>query len=148
LNAYVREYRKIERRTLRRESFFLRYMPILLMLLGVAVVAKIYTQSVATSWSQRLVELHGAAHDLEVRNSELKREIVALTARERIVRDAGKRLGMVVPDERDIVLLPVLDRAGALASHGVEDPDPRLASAVRGVLDALWQEEAFALTSP
>lgn len=148
MNAYVHEYRKIERRARRRESFALRYLPILLLLLGAVVVLKIYTQSLAIAWSGELVELHETVRDLEVRNEELQREITSLSARERVARDAGERLGMVAPDEDDVVLLPVLDRA--IDGRAPDEPrsrDTRVFDVVRGWLDALWQEEAYALTS-
>lgn len=147
MNAYVHEYRKIERRTRRRESFALRYLPILLLLLGAVVVLKIYTQSVSIAWSQHLVELNETVRDMEVRNGELQREIASLSGGERVAQRAEERLGMIVPDEDDIVLLPVLDRAAAHVPDERENRDERLADVVRGWLDALWQEEAFALTS-
>jgi cell division protein FtsL len=100
VNAYVREYQKIENKTRRRDNFLLRYLPILL-LLGAGIVAgKIYLQSVAISWSRELIERNEDARDLELQNQELTRTIAALKARSRVARDASERLGMVVPGSR------------------------------------------------
>jgi cell division protein FtsL len=49
------------------------------------------------------------ALESEVR-AELIDEIVHLESRRRVVRDARERLGMHIPDTRDLVLLPVGDR--------------------------------------
>ncbi|MDX1624136.1 MAG: hypothetical protein R3199_09150 [Gemmatimonadota bacterium] len=154
MNAYVREYRKIERRARRRDNFLLRYLPIVLMLAGVVVVGKIYLQSLAIDWSRRTMERKDVVRDLELRNDELRRTIAGLSTRERLTREAGERLGMVSSTEESIVWLPVTDRSsGEAASRS--SPDERagtLATAtvatVRTWLDALWQEEALALTRP
>lgn len=45
MNVYVREYQRIERKARRRDSFTLRYLPIVLALAGAVVVGKIYLQS-------------------------------------------------------------------------------------------------------
>jgi len=147
VNVYVREYQKFERRSRRRESFLVRYLPILLVLTGAAVVGKIYAQSVAIAWSSRVIEKNQAARDLEQQNADLERSIAALTSRERVVRDAEDRLGMVVPSEGDVLWITVLDRGGppSDASRPTAPRDPR--SVVVGWLDALWQEDALALTS-
>ncbi len=148
MNVYVREYQKFERRSRRRESFLVRYLPILLVLTGAAVVGKIYAQSIAIAWSSRVIERNQAARDLEQQNADLERSIAALTSRERIVRDAGERLGMVVPSEDDLLWIPVLDRGGpppSEASPPATTRDPR--KLVGDWLDALWQEDALALTS-
>lgn len=83
MNAYVREYQKIESRTRRRDNFLLRYLPILLLLAAGIVVGKIYLQSVAIRWSRDLIERNEAARDLELRNQELTRAIAGLKARSR-----------------------------------------------------------------
>ncbi len=146
MNVYVREYQKIERKSRRRESFLVRYLPILLVLTGAAVVGKIYAQSVAIAWSSRVIEQNQAARDLEQQNADLERAIATLTSRERVVRDAGDRLGMVVPSEDDVLWITVLDRDGPpKASAPSVQRDPR--TVVRDWLDALWQEDALALTS-
>lgn len=147
MNVYVREYQKIERRSRRRESFVVRYLPILLVLAGVTVVGKIYTQSLAIAWSSRVIALNETARDLELENADLERTIASLTTRDRVARVAGERLGMVVPTEEDVLWLPVLDRsASAPASREpTRSRGPR--ALVRDWLDALWQEEALALTS-
>lgn len=147
MNVYVREYQKFERRSRRRESFLVRYLPILLVLTGAAVVGKIYAQSVAIAWSSRVIEKNQAARDLEQQNADLERSIAALTSRERVVRDAEDRLGMVVPSEDDVLWITVLDRGGppSDASRPTAPRDPR--SVVGDWLDALWQEDALALTS-
>lgn len=146
MNVYVREYKKIERRSRRRDSFLVRYLPILLLLAGAAVVGKIYTQSVAIAWSGRVVERNGAARDLELQNAELERSIASLVTRERVARVAGERLGMVVPTEKDVLWITVLDRTPHTpAADAATLRDPR--SVVHDWLDALWQEEALALTS-
>ena len=148
MNVYVREYQKFERRSRRRESFLVRYLPILLILTGASVVGKIYAQSVAITWSTRVIERNQEARDLEQQNADLERAIVALSSRERVVRDAGERLGMVVPPEDDLLWIPVLDRGGpppSDASRPAETRDPR--KLVGKWLDALWQEDALALTS-
>jgi len=49
------------------------------------------------------------ALETEVR-AELMGKIRHLESRRRVVRDAGARLGMHVPDAGDLVLLPVADR--------------------------------------
>lgn len=147
MNAYVREYQKIENRTRRRDNFLLRYLPILLLLAAGIVVGKIYLQSVAMRWSHELIERNEAARDLEFQNQELARTITALQARSRVAREASDRLGMVVPREQDVVWLTVPDRtpAGAVADVGEQKEGP--AAVVRQWIDALWQEEALALTS-
>lgn len=147
MNAYVREYQKIERRRRRRDSFLLRYLPALLMLAAAVVVGKVYVQSVALRWSNRVVELRRTAEQLEVGNEDLTRSIASLTTRERVVRDAERRLGMVSPGDEDLVWLPVADpTVGAAAveegGSGVEADRPW-----RGWLDRLFQDEALALTS-
>lgn len=152
MNVYVREYQKIERRSRRRESFLVRYLPILLVLGGVAVVGKIYAQSLVIAWSSRVIEHNATARDLELHNASLERAIASLTSRERVAREAGDRLGMVVPTEEDVLWLTVLDRnglsepaGGASGSPAAAPRDPR--TVVRDWLDALWQEDALALTS-
>ena len=147
MNAYVREYQKIESRTRRRDNFLLRYLPILLLLAAGIVVGKIYLQSVAIHWSRELIERNEAARDLELQNQELTRAIAGLKARSRIARDAADRLGMVVPREQDVVWLPVPARAPALAVVDAGEQKDGPAAVVREWLDALWQEEALALTS-
>lgn len=148
MNVYVREYKKIEHRTRRRDSFLLRYLPTLLLLAAVVVIGKIYVQSVAIRWSGRVVDLRETARDLELQNEDLVRSIAALTTRDRVTRDAGRRLGMVVPGGEEVVWLPVLDQGGG-RDHAGNDAEPEGASlrAVRTWLHALWQEEALALTS-
>ena len=146
MNVYVREYQKIEKRSRRRDSFFLRYLPILLLVAGAAVVGKIYAQSVALAWSARVIHLQQRARDLDLHNAELERAIATLTTRERVARDAGERLGMVVPTEGDILWLTILDRSpDAPAVESTAPRSPR--SVVHDWLDALWQEEALALTA-
>ncbi|MBW3660840.1 MAG: hypothetical protein KY397_04315 [Gemmatimonadetes bacterium] len=149
MNVYVREYQKIERRARRRDSFALRYLPIVLALAGAVVVGKIYLQSVAIEWSHGVIAKMEAVRDLEVANEELRRSIASLTTRERIAREAADRLGMVTPTETDVVWLPVLDRSSRQAAPAPEAmPAPGPAARVAGWLDALWQEEALALTTP
>lgn len=147
MNVYVREYQRIEKRSRRRDSFLVRYVPALLLLAGAAVVGKIYTQSVAIAWSARVVERKGVGRDLELQSAELERTIAGLRTRERVARVAGQRLGMVVPTEKDILWLTVLDRTPRTpaAAEAVTSRDPR--SVLHDWLDALWQEEALALTS-
>lgn len=146
MNVYVREYQKFERRSRRRESFFLRYLPILLLLAGIAVVGKIYAQSIALAWSERVIQLNQNARDLELQNASLERSIATLTSRERVAREAGDRLGMVVPTEEDVLWLTVLDNGSPREPDGPAAPsNPK--SVVRDWLDALWQEDALALTS-
>lgn len=147
MNAYVREYQKIESRTRRRDNFLLRYLPILLLLAAGIVVGKIYLQSVAIRWSRDLIERNEAARDLELQNQELTRAIAGLKARSRVARDAADRLGMVVPREQDVVWLPVPARAPALAVVDAGEQKAGPAAVVHEWLDALWQEEALALTS-
>lgn len=148
MNVYVREYQKFERRSRRRENFLVRYLPILLVLAGAAVVGKIYAQSVAIAWSERVIDRNQDARDLEQQNADLERSIAALTSRERVVRDAGERLGMVVPAEDDLLWIPVLDRSGASPSEASRPAAPRDPRKLVGDwLDALWQEDALALTS-
>lgn len=148
MNVYVREYQKIERKARRRDSFLVRYLPIVLLLAGGVVVGKIYLQSVAIEWSNRVVERRQVARDLELQNEDLKRTIAALSTRERVARVAGESLGMVTPTEDDVVWLPVLDRSpdGAVASRD-DNGDLGPVATVRSWVDALWQEEALALTS-
>lgn len=87
--------------------------------------------------------------DLEIANEELRRSIASLTTRERVVRDAGEKLGMVAPGEEDVVWIPVLDRSPATAAPVLEKPrESGPAARVAAWLDALWQEEALALTTP
>lgn len=148
MNVYVREYKKIEHRTRRRDSFLLRYLPTLLLLAAVVVIGKIYVQSVAIRWSGRVMDLRESARDLELQNEDLVRSIATLTTRERVTRDAGRRLGMVVPSGEEVVWLPILDREGGRsrgANHAGRDSGSL--SAVRTWLHTLWQEEALALTS-
>lgn len=147
MNAYVREYQKIENRTRRRDNFLLRYLPILLLLAAGIVTGKIYLQSVAIRWSHELIERNEAARDLELQNQELTRSIAALKARSRVARDASQRLGMVVPRERDVVWLPVADRGPQPQPAEAGEPGRGPMAVVNGWLDALWQEEALALTS-
>ena len=144
MNVYVREYEKIERKSRRRESFVVRYLPMLLVLAGAVVVGKIYAQSMAIAWSERLLERKEESRDLELQTSELERTIASLKTRERIANEAGERLGMIVPTEDAVLWLTVLDR-GSRASAAATPHDPQ--SVVREWLDALWQEEALALTS-
>lgn len=146
MNVYVQEYRKIERRARRRDSFFVRYLPVLLILAGATVVGKIYIQSWAIEWSHRVMERKAAARDLALRNEELERSIAALTTRDRVTQEAGETLGMVAPREEDIVWLPVVDRTTRAPSEPVREDRGPLAT-VSVWFDALWQEEALALTS-
>ncbi|HUO99976.1 MAG TPA: hypothetical protein VM737_00390 [Gemmatimonadota bacterium] len=152
MNVYVREYKKIEHRTRRRDSFVLRYLPALLLISGAVVVGKIYVQSVALRWSRDVVELRERTHDLELRNEDLARSIATLTTRERVARDAADELGMTTPSGSEVMWLTVVERAGRGA--GAPDPggeggagEPGMATVVFGWFDALWQEEALALTS-
>ncbi len=147
MNAYVREYQKIERRRRRRDSFLLRYLPVLLLLAAVVVVGKIYVQSVALRWSNRVVELRMNAQELEVANEELTRSIASLTTRERVVRDAARRLGMAPPEDEDLVWLPVVDPtiAGTVADDAM--PGEETVGPWQRWLDRLFQDEALALTS-
>jgi hypothetical protein len=149
MNAYVSEYQKIESRTRRRDNFLLRYLPILLLLAAGIVVGKIYLQSVAIRWSHELIERNEAARDLELQNQELARTIAGLRARARVAREAADRLGMIVPREQDVVWLTVPAPAPApvpsLAAAGERREGPM--AVVQRWLDALWQEEALALTS-
>ena len=147
MNVYVREYEKIETRTRRRDNFLLRYLPILLLLAGGIVVGKIYLQSVAIRWSRHLIERNEAARDLELQNQELTRAIAALKARSRVARDAADRLGMVVPGEEDVVWLTVPAPAPVTGVADAEEPKGGAVAVMQGWLDALWQEEALALTS-
>ncbi|MGH7563753.1 MAG: hypothetical protein ACREK5_04950 [Gemmatimonadota bacterium] len=146
MNAYVREYQKIERRRRRRDSFLLRYLPALLLLAAVVVVGKVYVQSVALRWSNHVIELRRTAQELEVANEDLTRSIASLTTRERVVRDAARRLGMASPGEEDLVWLPVVDPTvgGTVVEDGAggktDGPWQRW-------LDRLFQDEALALTS-
>lgn len=148
MNVYVREYQKIEHRTRRRDSFALRYVPALLLITAAVVVGRIYVQSVALRWSRDVVELRETARDLELQNQDLVRSIATLTTRERVARDAARELDMVVPNGEDVVWLPVLDdtqRVGRAGRAAGVDRGP--GNRVLGWLDALWQEEALALTS-
>lgn len=147
MNAYVREYQKIERRRRRRDSFLLRYFPALLLLAAGVVVGKVYVQSVALRWSDRVVELRKTAEELEAANEDLTRSIASLTTRERVVRDAGRRLGMVSPADGDLVWLPVADpTVGAPRPHeGEQAAEPERPWG--DWLDRLFQDEALALTS-
>ena len=147
MNVYVREYEKIETRTRRRDNFLLRYLPILLLLAAGIVVGKIYLQSVAIRWSRDLIERNEAARDLELQNQELTRAIAALKARSRVARDAADRLGMVVPGEKDVVWLTVPARTPVTAVADAVKPKGGAMAVMQGWLDALWQEEALALTS-
>lgn len=147
MNVYVREYEKIETRTRRRDNFLLRYLPILLLLAAGIVVGKIYLQSVAIRWSRDLIERNEAARDLELQNQDLTRAIAALKARSRVARDAADRLGMVVPGEEDVVWLTVPARAPAAPVADAGTRREGAVSVMQGWLDALWQEEALALTS-
>ena len=148
MNAYVREYKKIERRARRRDNFLIRYLPIVLLAAGGAVVGKIYLQSVTIEWTDRVVRRNAVARELALGNDEMRRALAALTTRERVAQDAGDRLGMVVPTEEDIVWLPVVDRSSrpAAPARGAEE-DRGAGATVYAWLDALWQEEALALTS-
>ncbi|HEY7471856.1 MAG TPA: hypothetical protein VIE68_05860 [Gemmatimonadota bacterium] len=110
------------------------------------VVGKVYLQSVAIRWSRELIERNEAARDIELQNQELTRSIAALKARSRVARDAGERLGMVVPREQDVVWLAVPDRGPARVATPEQANEGPVAT-VQEWLDALWQEEALALTS-
>ena len=145
MNAYVREYQKIERRRRRRDSFLLRYLPALLVLAAAVVVGKVWVQSVTIRWSDRVLELQRLAGDLEVDNEELGRSISSLTTRERVVRDAAQRLGMASPGEEDLVWLPVVDPTQLGPAARGETPER--SGALQGWLDRLFQDEALALTS-
>lgn len=147
MNVYVREYKKIEHRTRRRDNFVLRYLPILLLLGMAVVVGKVYVQAVALRWSNRVMELKSGARDLELRNEDLTRAIAGLQTRERITRDAGRRLDMVTQTEEDVVWLPVVERAPARGGARRAGDDAGPGAAVTEWLDAFWQEEALALTS-
>lgn len=145
MNAYVREYQKIERRRRRRDSFLLRYLPALLVLAAAVVVGKIWVQSVTIRWSDRVLQLQRQVDELEIDNEELARSIASLTTRERVVRDAGRRLGMTSPGEEDLVWLPVVDptRLGPAARGDTQERSGTL----QAWLDRLFQDEALALTS-
>lgn len=147
MNAYVREYQKIERRRRRHDSFFLRYFPALLLLAAAVVVGKVYVQSVALRWSDRVVELRRTADELEVANEDLIRSIASLTTRERVVRDAARRLGMVSPEDGDLVWLPVADPTVGAAPLEEGESAAESERPWRGWLDRLFQEEALAFTS-
>ena len=110
-------------------------------------MGKISRQSVAIRWSRELIERNEAARDIELQNQELTRSIAALKARSRVARDAGDRLGMIVPREQDVVWLAVPDRGPAREIAAIEEREDGPAAFVHGWLDALWQEEALALTS-
>lgn len=146
MNVYVREYQKIEHRTRRRDNFVLRYLPILLLLAAGVVVGKIYVQAVAIRWSNRAIELKSGARDLQLQNEDLARAIAGLKTRERVARDAERRLDMVPPTEDDVVWLPVVERAAPAGASPAGDGAGD-AGTVADWLEALWQEEALALTS-
>ncbi len=147
MNAYVREYRKIEDRTRRRDNFVLRYLPILLLVAGAVVVAKIYTQSIEIRWSRQVMEEKQAARDLDLQNQDLRRTLASLSTRERVTHDAGRRLGMVAPREKDVVWLPVVERSPDRPAPVVARSEATPTSLVRAWFDGLWQKEALALTS-
>jgi cell division protein FtsL len=147
MNAYVREYQKIERHRRRRDSFVLRYFPALLLVAAAVVVGKVYVQSVALRWSNHVVELRRAAQELEVANEELTRSLASLTTRERVSRDAARRLGMVSPDEENLVWLPVADPALGGATGEGAAPGRTAGGWWQAWLDRLFQDEALALTS-
>jgi hypothetical protein len=86
---------------------------------------------------------------LELQNQELTRSIAALKARSRVARDAADRLGMVVPGDEDVVWLTVPARApvAAVAEIDADQGKGGAVAVMQGWLDALWQEEALALTS-
>lgn len=145
MNAYVREYQKIERRRRRRDSFLLRYLPALLIVAAAVVVGKVYVQSVALRWSDRVVALQKTAGDIEVANEDLSRSIASLSTRERVVRDAARRLGMVPPEEENLVWLPVADPTVGVVDEGERGSE--VERSWRAWLDRLFQDEALALTS-
>ena len=66
---------------------------------------------------------------------------------DREARDAGDRLGMIVPREQDVVWLAVPDRGPVRAVAAADKREDGPAAVVQGWLDAFWQEEALALTS-
>ncbi len=147
MNVYVKEYKKIEHRTRRRDSFALRYLPALLVITAAVVVGRIYVQAVALRWSRHVVELRESERDLELKNEDLSRAIAALTTRERVARDAGRKLGMVIPSGEEFVWLTVLEHSQGDHTGRAADTDRGSGAAVLSWLDALWQEEALALTN-
>jgi cell division protein FtsL len=97
----------------RRRRGFLRLFAWLLLLLGsLAVVAWRQTEGVAREKVLREMRSERAVVDAE--RMEMQRRIQALSARSRVVRVARERLGMHLPGDREVVILP----EPAIGDHG------------------------------
>jgi cell division protein FtsL len=78
---------------------------LLLLLAALAVVTWRQTVGIAREHALRELRTERALADAE--RMELERRIQALSTRERVVRVARERLGMHVPGDAEIILLPL-----------------------------------------
>jgi cell division protein FtsL len=100
----------------RRAAGLLFWLVVLLS--SLAVVTWRQTQGVARE--QALRELRSERAIVEAEHMELERRIQALTTRARVMRVARERLGMSLPTDGEIVLLPIeTDSAVAFTARGV-----------------------------
>jgi cell division protein FtsL len=92
----------------------------LLLLMALAVVTWRQTEGVARE--QALRDVQAERTIVEAERMELERRIQALTTRARIVRVARERLGMHLPSDGEILLLPlVADTAATFTTAGVRE---------------------------
>jgi len=105
---------------MRRRRRFVALLPWLILLPGsLAVVTWRQTEGVARERALRETRAERAI--LETERMEQERRIQALSTRSRVIRVARDRLGMVVPGDGDIVLLPLArDSAAVFTSSEAE----------------------------
>jgi cell division protein FtsL len=92
---------------------------LLVLLAALSAVTWRQTEGVAREHALREVRSERAV--VEAERMELERRIQSLTTRTRIVRVARDRLGMHLPSDGEIVLLPLVsDSAGVFTAKGEE----------------------------
>jgi cell division protein FtsL len=95
----------VEARVKRRRRGFLRLFAWLLLLLGSLVVVA-WRQTEGVARERALRELRSERAIVDAERMEMERKIQALSTRTRVVRVARERLGMQLPADREVVILP------------------------------------------
>jgi cell division protein FtsL len=92
-----------------------------LLLLGGSLAIVTWRQTEGVERERALRDVRSERAIMEAERMELERRIQALTTRTRIVRVARDRLGMHLPDDGEIVLLPLVgDTAEVFTATGAK----------------------------
>lgn len=97
---------------------------------GILLAAYLCQRAQIVSAQYTLVELRGEYRQLERQQDDLELRIQELTSLERVEEEATQRLGMVVPDERELLEI-VPAQAGVKKQLAVHRPYPVAAPARR-----------------